>query len=105
MKMPTTVLKLYSKQNFHEKLQRSIIIYKKVSRLELRFFISAHHLIMLYILPSFTRISQRVSELLGGHYFPTKIGEGHNTIKNIGGLTVLILCISPGGALYWYQAS
>ena len=80
-------------------------MYKKVSRLELRFFISAHHLIMLYILPSFTRISQRVSELLGGHYFQLKLAKGHNTIKNIGGLTVLILCISPGGALYLYQAS
>ena len=80
-------------------------MYKKISRLELRFLISAYHLIMLYILPSFTRISQWVSELLGGHYFPTKIGEGAQYHQNIGGLTVLILCISPVGALYLYQAS
>ena len=80
-------------------------MYKKVSRLKLRFFNSAHHLIMLYILPSFTRISQRVSGILGGHYFQLKLAKVHNTIKDIGGLTVLILCISPGGALYLYQAS
>ena len=129
-------------------------MYKKVSRLELRFFISAHHLIMLYILPSFTRISQRVSELLGGHYFPTKIGEGaqyhqkywringpyslhitwwcfifvpsimkvsqkvlqllsrhisqlkfskgHDSVKIVGEVTILVLCTLPDGALYLY---
>ena len=71
-------------------------MYKKISRLELRYLISAYHLIMLYSLLSFTRISQWVSELLGGHY---------NAIKNIGGLTVLILCISPVLAIYLYQAS
>ena len=63
-------------------------MYKKVSRLELRFFISAHHLIMLYILPSFTRISQRVSELFCGHYFPTKIGKRaqyHQKYRRING--------------------
>ena len=69
-------------------------MYKKVSRLELRFFISAHHLIMLYILPSFTRISKRVSELLGGHYFPTKIGEGaqaHQKYRRINGPYSLLI--------------
>ena len=129
-------------------------MYKKISRLELRFLISAYHLIMLYILPSFTRISQWVSELLGEHYFPTKIGEGaqyhqkyrringpyslhitcwcfifvpsimkvsqkvskllsrhisqlkfskgHDSVKIVGEVTILVLCTLPDGALYLY---
>ena len=57
------------------------------------------------ILPSFTRISQTVSELLSRYYFQLKFSKGHSTIKIVGGVTGLILWISTGGVLYLYQAS
>ena len=32
-----------------------------------------------------------------------KITKGNNSAKNVGGVTVLYLCISTGHALYFYQ--
>ena len=62
---------------------------------------SAHHLMTLYIVPSFKKISPRVSELLNGHIL--KFTKGHNSIKDVGGFTILVLCTSPDNALYLSQ--
>ena len=51
------------------------------------------------------KISQRVSELLNGHNFPTKIFKGTNSVKKAGGVMVLYLCISFNGALYLHQVA
>ena len=48
------------------------------------------------------KISQRISELLSGHYFNTKIYKGHNSVEKVGRVTVLVLCILPVNALYLY---
>ena len=37
---------------------------------------------------------------LSGHDFPT-----HHSVKSAGEVMVLVLCTSPDGALYLYQAS
>ena len=50
-------------------------------------------------------ISQYVIEVLSGHDFCTKISKEHNSVKNVGGVTVLLLSISHDGALYLYQVS
>ena len=37
--------------------------------------------------------------------FIGKISKGHNSIKNVGAVTVLFLCISSDDALYLYIVS
>ena len=59
---------------------------------------SAYHLIPFIFVPSFKKISPMVSELLSRHIL--KFTKGHNSIKNVGGVTVLVLCTSPDNALY-----
>ena len=56
---------------------------------------SAHHLMTIYI--CIKKISLWFSELLSGHVL--KFTKGHNSIKNIGGVMVLVLCTSPDNAL------
>ena len=34
-----------------------------------------------------------------------KISKGHNSIKNVGGVTVLVLCTSSDDGLYLYKVS
>ena len=34
-----------------------------------------------------------------------KFSKGHNFVKNVGGVTVLVLCTSFDNALYLYQVS
>ena len=34
-----------------------------------------------------------------------KISKGHNSVKNEGGMSVLVLCISSDGGLYLYKVS
>ena len=34
-----------------------------------------------------------------------KFSKGHNFVKNVGGVTVLVLCTSSDNALYLYQVS
>ena len=48
------------------------------------------------------KISEKVSELLCGQDFHTKIFKGHNFIKNVGGVKVLDLCTSYDDALNLY---
>ena len=68
------------------------------------FLISAHCLMILYT-RIYTKIcetiSQSVSELSSGHV--QKFTRGYNSIKNVGGVTVLVLCISSDNALYLSQ--
>ena len=61
---------------------------------------SVHYLMTLYKLsvPSFKKISPTVSELLSGHIL--KFTKGHNSIKDVGGVTVLVLGTSPDNVLY-----
>ena len=71
--------------------------------MELPFFISLYHLVMLSICAKFLETSQRGSELLSGYISLLKFSKGHNSVKNVGGVMVLVLCKSSDGALYLYQ--
>ena len=37
--------------------------------------------------------------------FIRKISKGHNSVKNVGGVSVLVLCTSSDGDLYFYKVS
>ena len=37
--------------------------------------------------------------------FIVKISKGHNSVKNVGGVAVLVLCISSDDGLYLYKVS
>ena len=37
--------------------------------------------------------------------FIGKISMGHNSVKNVGGVTVLVLCTSSDDGLYLYKVS
>ena len=60
---------------------------------------------MLYIVPSFMKLSQRVSKFYRGHNFYTENYKGELFRKNVGGATVVNLCMSSGHALYLCQVS
>ena len=34
-----------------------------------------------------------------------KISKGHNSVKNVGGVTILVLCTSSDNDLYLYKVS
>ena len=73
---------------------------KTIGRVMQPFF--AHHLMTFFFFaPSFKKISPRVSELFSRHIL--KFTKGHNSIKTVGGVTVLVLCTSPDYALYLSQ--
>ena len=61
------------------------------------------HLMTFIFVPSFKKISPRVSELSSGHIL--KFTKEHNPIKNVhvGGVTVLVMSTSPDNALYLSQ--
>ena len=69
---------------------------KTICRVMQPFF--AHHAMTLYICTKFQKISPRVSELLSGHIL--EFTKGHNFMKNVGGVSVLVLCASSDNALY-----
>ena len=53
-----------------------------------------------------TKFCENISKELG--YCADKISivkfaKGHNSIKNVGGGMILVLCMSFDDALYWYQ--
>ena len=60
---------------------------------------------MLYIVPSFVKLSRTVSKLLSEYDFYTKITKGNNSVKNVGGATVVNLFTSSGHDLYLCQVS
>ena len=64
---------------------------------------SAYFLMTLYICTKFQKKSPRVSELLSGHIL--KFIKWYNSIKDVGGVTVLILCTLPDNALHLSQVS
>ena len=72
--------------------------------MELQYLISTHLLMTLYISTKFQEKSQRVSWSLSRCDLHTEIYEGHNSIKSVGGVTVLVLFTSSDNALYLYQA-
>ena len=37
--------------------------------------------------------------------FIAKISKGHNSVKNVNGVTILFLCTSSDGGLYFYKVS
>ena len=55
------------------------------------------------------KVSQRISELQTGTVGSTlmclQLTKGHNYIKTVGGVMVLVLCTSSDDALYLYQVS
>ena len=55
------------------------------------------------------KVSQRVSKLqtqtVGSTIGWSQFTKGHNSVKTVGGIMVLNLCISSNDALYLYQVS
>ena len=52
------------------------------------------------------KISQRVSELLRDYFFPySGFSKGHNSVKTVGRVMVLVLCILSDLPLYLYKVS
>ena len=61
---------------------------------------------MLYVCTKFhENISKsfRVTELT--HFFISKFSNGHDSVKNVGGVMVLVLCLLSDDALYLYKVS
>ena len=59
---------------------------------------------MLYICTKFhENISKgfRVTELT--QFLTSKFSNGHHSVKNVGGVMVLVLCLKPDNALYLYK--
>ena len=58
-----------------------------------------------YIVPSFVKISQRVSKFLSRHVFQTETFKGELFHKNVDGVMVIVLGTSPDGAFRLYQVT
>ena len=54
-------------------------------------------------LPSFVKLSQTVSNYIADTISILKITKRNNSAKNVGGVTVVNLCMSSGHALYFYK--
>ena len=54
-------------------------------------------------MPSFKKISQKVSELSRGCSLCTEISKGHNFVSSIGGVMALVLSTLSDGVLNMYQ--
>ena len=67
--------------------------------------ISAHSLSCFIFLPSFVKLSRTVLNLQSRQDFYTENYKGNNSAKNVGGVTVVKLCMSSGHALYLCQVS
>ena len=52
--------------------------------------------------PNIMKVSQKVSQLLSRHISQLKFSKGHDSVKIIGEVTILVLCTLPDGALYLY---
>ena len=51
------------------------------------------------------KIFLTILKLQSGHSFDIKISKGHNSVKNVDGVMVLILCTLSDGGLYLYKLS
>ena len=72
---------------------------------ELRIFSSAHCLIVVYICTKFHQnildgYSYRADTIFIGKY-----SKRHNSVKNVGLVSVLGLCTSSNDGLHWYKVS
>ena len=63
--------------------------------------LSAHHLMTLYICTMFQENIYKGFRVI--EQYILKFTKGHNSIKNVGGVTVFVLCTSPDNALYLRQ--
>ena len=66
--------------------------------------ISARRLVMLYISTKFCEIISNGMSYSVDTISILKITNGNNSTKNVGGVTVVNLCMPSGHALYVYQA-
>ena len=48
------------------------------------------------------KVSQKVSQLLSIHISRLKFSKGHDSVKIVGKVTILVFCTLPDGALYLY---
>ena len=64
--------------------------------MELWFLFSACPLMMLYIC---TKFNKKYSSYRADMIFIGKISKGHNSVKNVGGVRVLVLCTSSDDGL------
>ena len=72
----------------------------------LPFFFSAHRLIVVYISTKVhEKYSRRYQSYRANTVFIRKFSKGHNSLKNVGGVTVLVLCTSSDDGLYFYNVS
>ena len=60
---------------------------------------SAHRLMVVYISTKFHEINRADT------IFIAKNSKGHNSVKNVGGVSVLVLCTSSDSGLYLYKVS
>ena len=51
------------------------------------------------------KIFLTVLKLLSGHDFYMKISKGYNSVKNVDGVTILVLCTSTDDGLYFCKVS
>ena len=66
------------------------------------FFFSSHLLMMVYISTKFhENILNGIK--IADTSFIAKILKGHNSVKIVGGVTVLFLCILSDSGLYFYK--
>ena len=59
--------------------------------------------VMLYISTKFCEIISNGIKTRANTISILKITKGNNSAKNVGGVTVVDLCMSSGHALYFYQ--
>ena len=63
-------------------------------------------MMMVYIRTKFhENILEGIIKVIEQTIFKGKISKGHNSVKNVDGVTVLALCISSDGGLYLYKVS
>ena len=67
--------------------------------------ISARHLVILYISTKSCEIILNGIKVIERTISSPKITKGNNSAKNVGGVTVVNLCMSSGHAFYLCQVS
>ena len=74
--------------------------------MELWYLFSAYFLILLYICIKFHENILKSFRAIDGLLFPySGFLKGHNSVKTVGRVMVLVLCILPDLALYLYKIS
>ena len=73
--------------------------------MEFLFFFYAHGLMMVYISTKFHENILGGIKVIQNHGFHQKFSKGHNSVRNVGGVTVLLLCTLSDDGLYLYQVS